>query len=1016
MRERSGSSTANRSNARALELLAGVLEGYRFHPFFRILGINLERRVDPPVLPFSHQSELLFRLSFRRPVRLLVGDEIGLGKTIEAILAADLIGRRDGAERILLLAPRILVEQWRSELKRFGVRARVLTRRSLASLRVHGFRPGWYIASIDLVKREEHKSTITSVDWDLVIVDEAHRVGMSGSSGRSGTLRYRLVEELASNPARNVILLSATPHRGDVKDYISRLRLVDPYLVDDYRRLDTETFYRLTLNSIVIRRTKMDVNEVYEERDVFKQARFVARVIGATREEVEFNERLYSFLRNSLLKYYEYTGDEPKPLPLLLTLVAKRASSSPYAAVRTLESMLYKRSLVVSGRASTLKEAERLMDEASSVVESFLGAGFDDYSWSDDTASPKDPDEQLNELARKLGVLLDDEEISALRELISIARRISESGDSRLRGVISLISEHLARGDKIVVFTEYKDTAKYLYNKLIAGIPGLARATALVTSEGVELPGWRRRERPSIEDLKSWLRRGRIKLIVSTDVASEGLNLQVANIVVNYEPSWSPVKVEQRLGRVWRLGQEKEVVSYTLFLAIPTDRDVLDILYKKLLAWSRTISENRVSVGEEIVIDMLSGDETTTVPIEASKGKPAYSEYKAILAYISRGRSGLEEYVKSIIDALNSLRSHMEKAGLTRRAMAESTRRMLDSTLGGFRGERAEKTLRDLFLLAARHAGLEARIDRGRIYAETFRLENLYDYYSGLVSVLEETGSTGLPLQVVSTAPSRFREVHLYRVTVFLEGAPIYSETVGLGVSDGGTSILKGVELLSSISEALSPDRVVSVVDEYYIPENTVRGFKQQAANKVARKVIRDATRDYVSYLRHTENRRYSMPHKHWYPRGLEKYSSEASYIGSIVYMHAPDSRSGADLPPIAVKRVEEAAMRVAMEYERRAGRIPEDISMKEHYDIYSRDPRTGETRYIEVKGRSGLDLEVELTEAEFEFAKKRGKDYWLYIVYGIDTGSPRLLAVRDPVRNMRWYEIGVKRYRLSPA
>jgi hypothetical protein len=105
--------------------------------------------------------------------------------------------------------------------------------------------------------------------------------------------------------------------------------------------------------------------------------------------------------------------------------------------------------------------------------------------------------------------------------------------------------------------------------------------------------------------------------------------------------------------------------------------------------------------------------------------------------------------------------------------------------------------------------------------------------------------------------------------------------------------------------------------------------------------------------------------------------------------------------------------MEYAIEFEKRNRRSPEDVSKLEHYDIRSVDPRTGEVRFIEVKGRWYLDVTVELTEAEYEYARKLGDDYWLYIVYGFSLGSPRLLAIRNPVERAKWGVVEIKRYRL---
>jgi len=993
----------------ALRLVSKVLQGFEYHPYFFVLNV----RADPPAHPYAHQVELLFRLSFRRPVRILIGDEIGLGKTVEAILAVKMLEQRDGVRRVLILVPRILVEQWKSELMRFEVQPKPLERKTLDIYRRQGFPEGWYVASIDLAKREPYRSAILGVDWDAIVVDEAHRVGKVRSGRRSATQRFELVEELSKATSRHIILLSATPHRGYVEDYISRLKLVDPYLVGSEKELDDDRFYALTRDSIVVRRTKKAVNEVYEREPIFRDARFVARVIDATTEEKEFNKLLFEFLRDKLLRYYESVGEEPKALPLLLTLIAKRASSSPYAAVKTLERMLQKRAKVVRGEVERLSEA-KLDEKAAGIAEALLGIGFEDYGEFDELEE-KSPDDVLNEFAEECAPLLDDRDVETLRRLLSLAKAIVERGDSRLISVANLVRRHVSQGEKVVIFTEYRDTAEYIYN-YISNLPEVRDSVALVTSEEIRIPRWREPRRPTIEDLKRYLRRGLIKVVVSTDVASEGLNLQVANILINYEPTWSPVKVEQRLGRVWRLGQEKDVVSYTLFLDVQSDRDVLDVLYRKLLAWGRSLQEKRIPIGEVVEIDMMTESGPITIPVDSEKGVPRYSEYKALVSYIREGRAGLERYVESILQALESLRRSLERVGLSGRTLTEKAEKLLRDVLGDFRGEEAGNILRSLLQAVAELRGMNVSVSGSKVYIGTAIAETVNDVYGLMKALLPDAG--GEPVRLISLAQiDGLSELHLFKLTVLFSGKPVYSEVVGVGVRSGGNELIRGRRLLEVVSKALSGRSVLATVQEFSVPEDLLKQFRALVSANVVREAVLRAVKEFRDYVSQVERLRLSAPHRDWTPRpdNLDTYSSTVEYLGTIIFAAEAEAEKRGAPPPIAVKEVEEAAMRVAMEYERRSGRIPEDVSMREHFDILSRDPRTGEIRYIEVKGKSGFDLEVELTDAEFQVAKEKGEKYWLYIVYGIGTGSPRLLAIRDPVRNVKWREVAVKRYRLRP-
>jgi len=975
----------------ALSLLGKVVDGFSLHPFFFILNT----KAYPFVFPFAHQAELLFRSAFRRPVRILVGDEIGLGKTLEAILIAKFLEKRDGIRRALFLVPRILIEQWRSELKRFGVHAKVIERENVHLLAQQNFPDKWYIASIDLIKKEKYKPEIIKIDWDIVIVDEAHRVGKTKSGQKDITERYELVEELAKKTNRNIILLSATPHRGHPADYLSRLKLVDHYLVGR-EELDKSEFYRLTYNAIVTRRTKMDVNEVYERKQIFNRARFIARVINATEEEREFNDLLFKFLRDKLLKYYEYIEEEPRALPLLLALVTKRASSSPYAAVQTLGRILQRRSQVVSGKAMTLFDASMLDKEAEKIVESYLGLGFEDYSEVEEQDKAVEPDDVVNKFAEKCSALLAEQDLSTVEKLFSLSKEIVDRGDSRLRSVLRLIREHLEKEDKVVLFTEYRDTAKYIYDRLNREMPDIVDKTALITSEKIVIPRWGSGKEPSIEDLKRHLQSGLIKLVISTDVASEGLNLQMANIVVNYEPTWSPVKAEQRLGRVWRLGQEKEVTAYTLFLAVRSDKDVLDVLYKKLLAWGRSLQESRVAIGEEVVIDMMTEEGSTVIPVDAARGTPKYSEYKALLTYIREGRSGLENYVQGIINALGSLKRSLEAVGLARRDIAFRTDRLLDEVLGDFRGEEAEKTLKELFIAAAKLKGLSPEVKGDRIFVGRYKLDNIYDFYSGMKSLLPSTDGMSKPVCILSSAQIEgFVELHLFKVTLYFKDKPVYSETVGLGVKADSTKLLRGRKLIDIIIRALSPDQLVLDAQEYYVPEELLQDLKVRASKEVLNKVVQSAVTELKKYMSELERLSLSSRHKDWEPRDQDAYGDMSEYLGVIIFTTPKQGESGVS-PSTKIEEIR-GAMRIAMEYERMSGRTPEDIGMKGHFNILSRNPRTGEVRFIEVMGSPDLNPEVKLKEPESNVYTKEGISYWLYMIYGIGTEKPRLLAIQHP-------------------
>jgi SNF2 family DNA or RNA helicase len=1009
-------------NDEAKALLKSVIEGFKYHPFFFMLRKSVTS--EDPVYPFAHQLELLGKLFARKPVRVLIGDEIGLGKTISAIMLIKYLLETEGVKKVLILVPRVLMQQWLTELKRFSLTSIMqLERDTIPRYYDLGFPQGMYIASIDLLKRENHKKRILSTTWDLVVVDEAHRVGKLGNHE---TQRFILVSQLIGKPGTNVIMLTATPHRGKPEDYIERLKLIDPFIRADPRELDDERFYSLCMGSIIFRRTKPDINDIYEKMKVFTNCKFKARVVKASEEEESFHRELIEFLRAKLLQYYNIVGEMPKALPLLMTLIAKRASSSPKAAIITLDRILQRRAERIKLlKTRDIAAIERRLDErASLIADALLGYSFEDIGlYEDETEESADADEILGKFAEEYSVLLRDEDVEELKKLHKLARSIIGEGDSRLKSLISIVLNHLKSGEKVVVFTEFRDTAEYLFTELRNRLPkDIADKMAMMTSREIipPTPYSKYVKRYDIEDVKKWLKSGDLCFLISTDVASEGLNLQVANVVIHYEPTWSPVKIVQRIGRVWRLGQEKDVYSYSLLLTVESDIAALEILYAKLLSWMISGIERQVPIGEELEIDMLPKDKSVCdilqIPLTTERGRPQYSEFKAWIEFIAGGKERLKRYVEGIITALMRLKEQAERLGLNR-INPIKVERFLSEGLGDLCGKETELILKNLLIATAKLHNYEVEERESGLFIKgthIIGLKTLLDAYRAVESLLRDA-EVKSPITLVARKPpsedtSNIKELYIYETTIYVDGRPAYSEIMGVAVKeDTSIETYRGLDFLKVLSDLLV--NVVGVGDQFWHEEGLGDRVRAKALFNYRNMMIDE----YVKYLTGVE-RGFSFPHKEWIPR--ESEGKDASYflsasqrlLGVIVAV----GRVADTHPlPISVEEVERKAMEYAMEFERKNQRSPEDVSRVEHYDIRSADPKTGEVRFIEVKGRWHLDITVELTETEYEYAKKLGNNYWLYIVYGFSTGNPRLLAIRDPVNRAKWSTVEIKRYRL---
>jgi len=594
-------------------------------------------------IPYVHQQLLLWKWRLRKEVKVLVGDEIGLGKTIEAALLLKALIVDRGAKRILVLVPKILRDQWYRELSNFFGSYHVKVIGSGDDMRQLLVEPRdfvIFIISIDLAKREVYRRYFEN-RWDVLVVDEAHYLG-------GDSLRDYFVRGLN---AVHRIYLSATPHRGKEDKYLSLVG----HLGNVRSIQDTKKF--------VERRTKRLVNKLREElhkgrnvKPVFSNCRVVAIVARATDEEKQFSEEITSFL-----EYIIRSRNMNEPVLLLTTLIRKRVSSSPRAAVETLKRMLERR---FSG-------AEKIDQK---LLKSLASGAVEDLSEALEGFKASEVDEVYERVTEAFAAGLSDGERERLGQLQDLAEKIKKD-DSKLKILKAILRLHASRGEKVIVFTEYKDTLNYLNENL-----GEFNPVTIYGGMGEEEIGRR------VEKF-----RDRGTVLLATDVASEGLNLQIANIVVNYEPPWTPVKLEQRMGRVWRLGQDKDVIVYNLFLGTRADIDVVEKLYKKVLNVAEALEDVKNVLGEsvEMLLSRTIEEELPLIDVTENKLISAQlqgnfdKEINEIEERIREVRANLssaypvenEKNLKSLIDRLG-LPSELEIAEVLRGSFRQALERI----------------------------------------------------------------------------------------------------------------------------------------------------------------------------------------------------------------------------------------------------------------------------------------------------------------------------------------------------
>jgi superfamily II DNA or RNA helicase len=955
------------------EFLTSVLEELSFHPF---IAPYLNTREDPPQ-PYIHQYEVIARLALRKPIRVLIGDEIGLGKTITALIIAKYLEKLNRGNRFLIIVPRVLIWQWHKELLRMGIpssKIKHLESNTLDFLKLQNFPIGYYIASMDLLKKEERINEVAEVSWDLVIIDEAHKFGYK--TERFGKIGKRLVE---AKPGRDVVFLSATPHRGDPQDYISRLQLLDPYLMKGWKELDRRQVYEVTHGAILFRRTKEDVNKIYEGREIFPPARFYAGVINARKDEVDFVGKLVNFLRSKLVEFaYEKGLVSERVIPLLTVLIFKRAASSPYAAITTLERLLLKR---IAPNLTT-----ELIDE----VESFFETGIEDFEYE------RDPEEIFYDFLDATSPLLSDRDKKEIIELRDLAKAILEKGDSKLNALISLLEDIISKDEsKVIVFTEYKDTLKYLVENLKKKHPEWAASILRLSSDETRDEEVFKKIRDAFE------RNPKARILIATDVVAEGVNLQVANILVNYEVPWSLVKLEQRIGRIWRLGQKRNVEAYTLFMGNVADLTALNSMYEKLINLKKATLSPRPITGQEVLLYAESDDlikippSVTIIEKEGKKKFIKITEAKAILTYLEEDRIGLERLIASIVAAKQEMEKELiSKSVLYKPKTREEVERSIE--LLGFKNPlELFESLKGIVRESSEFLGYEAfeelgslKITRG---SEMPLTVNSIDDVYGLL----RKSTRGEPIGLVAYGGLEGRLIILpIQVKDKKSGIILYKELIGVHLDR--SEIFRGAKLFNLISQALS--HCLGVVEWDKIDLSILQVAEVLECIKKSTLGLLEPLDRYISSLR-TFNLR--DQDEVWIKQG-DLEIIDLKPIGFIHFVKPPKILP--EIPREVKIEIEEKAIKIAMEWEsKEEKRIPTKVPNQEHYDIKSIDPSTNDVRFIEVKGHKGSEIYGELTDEEFKFALEKGDKYWLYIIYNIGTKEPKMLRFKDPLKTMNW-------------
>lgn len=561
------------------DLLRLVTEANRIklaHYFDPYLAIHTSL-VDP--LP--HQISAVYgEMLPRQPLRFLLADDPGAGKTIMAgLLIKELIARSD-LERCLVVAPGSLVEQWQDELgEKFGLEFDILTRDMIENSRSgNPFNDrNRMIARLDVLARNDdlQEKLAQSTEWDLIICDEAHRMSATYFGGEAKyTKRYRLGQRLGE-ACRHFLLMSATPHNGHEQDFQLFMALLDG---DRFEGRFRDGVHYADTADMMRRLTKEELLR-FDGRPLFPERRAYTVKYELSPEEAVLYAAVTEYVRNEMNRVQRFAAEDGKKrnnVGFALQILQRRLASSPAAIYQSLkrrrerlESELAEARISVRGKRVGF-DIPDVPEDLLQNIEEFGQDEIDDIE--DRISTTATTAETVDQLAL---------EVETLQGLERMALGVLSSGqDTKWSQLNRILDDELmmdADGNrrKLIIFTEPKDTLFYLHDRVRSR---LGRADAVEVIHG----GVSREDRRKI--VERFMQDRDMLVLVANDAAGEGVNLQRGHLMVNYDLPWNPNKIEQRFGRIHRIGQTEVCHLWNLVAADTREGEVYGRLLEKLEA------------------------------------------------------------------------------------------------------------------------------------------------------------------------------------------------------------------------------------------------------------------------------------------------------------------------------------------------------------------------------------------------------------------------------------------------
>jgi superfamily II DNA or RNA helicase len=1039
-----------------------INSAYQFDPLF---AVNCSI-VDP--LP--HQVEAVYKFLLPLPkIRFLLADDTGAGKTIMTGLLIKELMMRGLADRILIVTPGGLTTQWQED--EMGVKFNMpftLVNRSRFSSDPNVFHTApRIVTSIDFIAREDVLNVASNSHWDLIVFDECHKLSAYDYGQKQYlSLRYKAAQVL-SQQCEHILLLTATPHRGRTDTFKKLLQLLDEdiFATDEIASTRIKELEKNGINKFFIRRLKEDMRD-WEGKPLFKE-RFTKTVAyQLTAEEKD----LYDAVTRYLTKRKEEASETKNiHVSLALTVMQRRLVSSIYAIKRTLE----KRWRALHGIIEEVNKNPNLWSQRHK-LDGFDVGNIDEFEDLEDDEREalenilSDPRKfRLFTTAKSLGEI--QTEANEVRKLYEMAESLynRKQEEKKFQELQELLKSNgvLEKGEKLVIFTEHKDTLLYLEERLTK-----SGGYKVATIHGGKAVDERRQAQWQFAKPDT-------QILIATDAAGEGINLQFCRLLINWDIPWNPNRLEQRMGRIHRYGQKQDVLVFNMVANNTKEGRVLERLLTKLDIIRNSMGDDRVY---DVIQDVLEGVGLDDIINSVFNGRE--TELDRFLAQDDAAlQIKFQEKIKEQKDKLAHSTVDYRDARLLKENSDEKRlqpiyiRLFFEKAFRNLGGEFTElrpsifridkmpelviAELRDTYrihfdAIKSMHFCFDKQIfldyqnvgDLGRIHyinpgnqvfdslITVVRNQYREDMIKGTILISpddeEDYFAFFIKSQIVDNRSTKNQEsIADERLVMVWQGK---DSTFHL------TSPAKFIDLHTptTFTKPIEPPDVINnnEVVEWSFAQITLPQFDDAKAH------IRKDAADRKQYLEEAFTRvimDMQIQIQEMQSKVLlgdskiqEKILRKQERINQLIHKKqtrleslelmtqlnpkAPEVLGCAYVVPLTqveyvghygMSRDDEAeaiAMKIAMDYEVGVGWNPVDVSANnEGYDIKSIS-REELKRYIEVKGRSGGDGSVMLSENEMNRLAQLGDAAWLYIVINCKS-TPELYRIQNPANALRF-------------